>query len=211
MAGLVKAAIPVEVVTVFTAGRPGPKPHQLAHFLNLPKRRREDCLATSSLGASYRHLAFREALLRAPGTPTINQALSSNSWDREVACMIASALPEPSARTLELWPAGTSLHVDHQIVATVGRCRSSSFRGLVRLGYYDDFPYFAGDSTADVSCEPPPDMPAFFRLRLTNAEANAKANALNCYSSQLSALFGGSIVQISDIPAHEAFWMSRED
>ena len=163
------------------------------------------------LDADHRHLALREALLRSARSRDNRQVISPSPLDSDLEAMIASVLPEPMADILELWPAGTSAHVDHRVVAAVGRDRWQAGRDRAHVGYYDDVPYFARDAVGEVSCTPPAGMPALNRLHLTNVELAIKAAAVNCYASQLPALFGRSTVVADDLPTEERFWINGED
>lgn len=204
---LATAGWSVEVLTVF-AGNTDPLIEPLdSAFTDVEARRSEDAYACDSLSVRWRHLDLQEALLRAHSGdqcyPTIESVMRKphpHDWcsSRRVAREVVEAAGDcPVA-----WPAGSSRHVDHGIVAAAGILAGA-------VCWYDDAPWFAGRSLSQVHHHRPPKRSEVIIVPTAYESRSAKCQAINAYKSQVPILCGGAIRADDERLQPERLWLRR--
>lgn len=196
-------------------------------FASSEERRIEDQRAMESIGCSYIHLGFEDAVYRrSPATGELIYLKPREKWQGvryedaghvEELSLILRRLCLDLGRVLLLAPMGVGFHVDHAIAARVALRLA---RGRVKLLFYEDFPYVADPNIGGGADGP---QEAFDRLGLEPAERHPlpieveeKARLIEKYPTQVPVLFGnGARLRTTlagrthkDAPC-EFFWRAR--
>jgi LmbE family N-acetylglucosaminyl deacetylase len=165
-----------------------------------PARREEDRQACALLGAQPIHLNLTDAIYRFDdaGRPLYTDefiGVPPNPYDQKTQLpALKAALQNTLAAhkgAIVVSPMAVGGHVDHTLV----RRAAEAVVPAARLRYYEDYPY-AGWTSARMK-------PAYtlsrqsaglrsWRARLTPAEVDARVDAVACYASQMTALFGSA-------------------
>ncbi len=149
-------------------------------------RRAEDHGALALLGAQAVHWDFLDGIYRRMGDGWLIDELglhldAATRFEPELADAIASALGElvRSLRPSAVWTcAAIGDHVDHR--AVLAACRVACAAEDVPVYVWEDMPYAIGR----------PAPPIATALVAEPADVAAKLDAIACYGSQLSMLFG---------------------
>lgn len=165
-------------------------------------RRREDVAAMHAVDADFVHLGFPDGIYRR--SPLTNQLIYRSAREKWVAPRIDDLAHMEElylvlrrhcldlGRILLVSPMGIGQHVDHTIVARIALRLAE--RGL-SLMFYEDFPYVVNQKIGKGTEDDPKlalqrlgtDTGSRMVLRI-NAEA--KADLISHYHSQIPALFG---------------------
>lgn len=214
IARLVRARVPVTVVTVVTTDQaPGTPLSPLARRNHaswavgdqpFEVRRAEDLAALQLLGADAEHLAMLDAMYRRSpsGAPLYADSLSVPAPDD-----VGRFLPQLES-ALRAWgltthpeasvfcPAGTGGHVDHvltrQAVERIAKPDS--------IVYYKEYPYLARPGASATTADDPESWPPR-TLALSPEELQARIDAIACYASQLRGLFPSRSERLREIAA----------
>lgn len=199
---LVRAQIPVTVVTVFTADQPPGQPlSRLARRAHaswgvgdqpFSARRAEDAAGLELLGARREHLGLHDAIYR---RSTAGEALYADpltppaAEDLErflpvLADAVHPALSAASRETRVFCPAGTGGHVDHRLV----RQAVEQVAEADAIVYYDEYPYSTRPGVSSEGSDDATGWPVSL-LPLTAEEIEVRIAATRCYGSQLRGLF----------------------
>ena len=170
-------------------------------FAASEQRRGEDQRAMESIGCSFIHLGFADAVYRrSPATGDLIYLKPREKWQGvryedaghvEELSLILRRLCLDLGRVLLLAPMGVGFHVDHAIAARVALRLA---RGRVKLLFYEDFPYVADPNIGGGEDGP---QAAFDRLGLEpverhplGIEVESKARLIEAYETQVPVLFG---------------------
>jgi LmbE family N-acetylglucosaminyl deacetylase len=195
----------VAVITVFAGQPPDHKISEYAASLHarwgsgadtVQERRREDQAAMRWLGGSARHLHYLDAIYRSDGDRFLyvsDQDLFGRLHPSE-----ATLIDEVAGSVLRMlswedsWiyaPLGVGNHVDHQLVAVASR-RLIEHTG--RAIFYEDYPYVERPGALTSRLEGFGEIGWRPQIQtLATGCLQAKINAVTCYESQLTSLFGG--------------------
>ena len=226
---LVRAGIPVTVVTMFTADQPqgvplsplarhalvtwGPSEHLFAD------RRAEDRAAMSLLGVRFEHLDQLDVVFRRSraGAPLYQGPMASPAPDdvedllpRLVAALRSSAVGTASEATV-FCPIAACGHVDH----TLTRRAVEQVIGSTHLIYYGEYPYYARPDAPGAGVIGP-DGWRLHELPLSADEIEGRVAAIACYKSQLRGLFPSPMERFGTIlaqrvPAIGHIWVPKPD
>lgn len=200
---------PVTVLTTMAGDPPDPLPdtpivadlHQRwqAGYSPVAVRRREDEQACAMLGAQIVHFSLGDCVYRLSdaGDPRVALYPDEDSlWgdihplDPAPGVLRQSAVPNNPPPSALYVPVGSRHHVDHRIVRDWGLwLHAQNPRGILFL--YEEYPY---ESDATMELER---ALAFFRPRqlsleprpLSEADVDAKLEAIACYESQISTFW----------------------
>ena len=197
IARLAAAGVQVVVATVFTATVADPRGFALACQLDkglgpevdyMALRRREDLRACAALGATARHLPFREAPHRGYGSaPELFAGLREDDAVAEAVALALQALAAELDPVLVLAPQAVGAHVDH--VAVVHALRAAWPRAPI--AWWRDHPYTLRSE------QPAEPFAAEFaglhdvQVALDAAAHAARTAAALAFVSQLCFQFGG--------------------
>jgi LmbE family N-acetylglucosaminyl deacetylase len=199
---LVRARIPVTVVTVFTADQPPGQPlSRLARRSHaswgvgdqpFSARRAEDSAGLEVLGVHSEHLGLLDAIYRrsSAGDALYSDPLTPPTAEdlERFLPVLADALRAPlsaaSRQTRVFCPAGTGGHVDHRLVRRAVE-QTAEADAIV---YYDEYPYSARPGVSSETSNDATGWPLSL-LPLTAEEIEARIAAARCYGSQLRGLF----------------------
>jgi len=200
---LVSSGYLVRVVTVFTRAAEQHTPAALLFNLagarnvrdGLARRRAEDLRALTRLGAARAHLGLCDASFRWHRRSSRLNTLGPDAFvtpplppEPETERAIGEALEAHLARTrpdVVLLPGAVGGHVDHVLVRAAAEEVLRRHPDLTSLAY-EDLPYAATPTGADGNANA-------FNLRVvgTEADLDAKLEAVGCYGSQLAQLAPG--------------------
>ncbi len=194
------AGEPVLVITLMAGDPPAGEFSPFAHYQHaswgLPPReayaarRAEDLAAMRVLGAEYLQLDFLDCIYRRGPAGWFYQSDEEifgavHPADEPLADRLTAALQKLeslAAGATVYAPLGVGNHVDHQLV----RRAAEAWRGR-GLCYYEDYPYA---ETADLRPASAVRGLSPCTVPLTEADLDAKVEAIGCYVSQIPMLFG---------------------
>jgi len=214
IARLVRARVPVTVVTVVTADQALGTPLSSLARRNhaswavgdqpFEVRRAEDLAALQLLGADAEHLAMLDAMYRRSpsGAPLYADSLSAPAPDD-----VGRFLPQLES-ALRAWglaarpeasvfcPTGTGGHVDHALTR-------QAVERIVKpdsIVHYEEYPYVSRPNASATTDRGSENSPAH-TLTLSPEELQARIDAIACYVSQLRGLFPSQSERLSEIAA----------
>lgn len=184
------------------AGEPPPGPlSEFAQLLHgrwqlaadvVTRRRAEDVAACARLGVDWQHWPVPDCVYRQDeaGTwlyPEWTAVIDTiHPVDRTLINDLAARLRRlPPAKRI-IAPLGVGGHVDHQITRLAAAKAFSH-----RLWYYEDYPYVAEPDALSAVIPPDSDDWQATAVALTDANIQAKIEAIAAYESQLSSFFNG--------------------
>jgi LmbE family N-acetylglucosaminyl deacetylase len=202
IARLVRARIPVTVVTVFTADQPPGQPlSRLARRAHaswgvgdqpFSARRAEDFAGLTLLGTDSQHLGLHDAIYRRsltgdalytdPLTPPAAEDLER--FLPVLADALRAPLSAASRETRVFCPAGTGGHVDHRLV----RHAVELIIDADAIVYYEECPYSTRPGVSSEAGDDAAGWPLSL-LPLTAEETEVRIAAGRLYESQLRGLF----------------------
>jgi LmbE family N-acetylglucosaminyl deacetylase len=209
---LVRARVPVRVVTVFTANQPEGLPlsflarrsHGSWGVGDRPfaPRREEDAAGLESLGARGEYLGLLDAIYRrsTSGEELYTDPLTQPAPEdiEQFLPALRQALARPvealSANARVFCPAGTGGHVDHRLV----RRAIESLVPADTIVYYDEYPYSARPGVSSDEPDEATGWPLSV-LPLTAEEIESRISAIRCYASQLRGLFPSSGERVREV------------
>ncbi len=196
--GLLLQHSDAEVITVFSADPPVPRPKALATVALPEERRAEDACAMGKLGCSYHLADLPDAIDRVgPNEDRLYPRLSALFGpvavaDAPVCESIVAVVTPLLADRLLFCPMAVGAHVDHQLCAHAGRrLLAAGFEVL----FYEDAPYVYPEPGPAVAGDSIRKAAGRLRARVSGIEniaidTEAKAEVVACYTSQITALFG---------------------
>lgn len=213
---LVRRGCRVVVVTVFAGvptGWPTPAARAARKALgrsagDVARRRAEDRTACTTLGVEAVHLSFLDSIHRRHRGRPIYRARAAVFGEPATADHALLAAATQALRELDEWthadtihvPLAIGQHVDHQLARRAAEAAARLPRNSVQprsIRYYEDIPYVLGDAEAlwrpGLACGLEPLVHA-----LDEDCLNSRIAAINCYASQLPALWPGD----PDWPGH---------
>ncbi|RMF77973.1 MAG: PIG-L family deacetylase, partial [Chloroflexi bacterium] len=195
----------VLVITIMAGEPPSPLPatpivktlHQRwgAGYNPVAVRRDEDWQALSCLKAQAQHLEIPDCVYRTNADggafyPSEESLFANVHPDDERLIETLPALPETSSHLYV--PLGVGHHVDHQIVRNYGLFVRRDRAG-VSLRFYEEYPYSVSEEARTRALNELKQIAALQlneeRVTLSEAQVDAKIEAIACYRSQISTFW----------------------
>jgi hypothetical protein len=145
----ISAVLPVQVVTLTAGSPPNSIVETVEQTFSADSRRNEELCIFKDWKISLSHLHFIDALFR---TDSLGERIYSwetlwqfplpqDSLYLDELFFTLKMLLAPGEPTLILTPLGFGDHVDHLAATLVARRLQTQFPSLLKLAYYEDFPY----------------------------------------------------------------------
>jgi LmbE family N-acetylglucosaminyl deacetylase len=206
---------PVLVVNVCTAAPPPKGPFssfaeenhrrwRLAPEAVVTQRLIEDAAALDMLGADSYQLDMLDAIYRMPheymSNGTLFGAVAANDPLPQALIEPLTELASRFADAIVYAPLGVGQHVDHQALYQAALAMRTM--GL-SLALYEDFPYVAVEGALAARLEQLGGRDYFMSTTIDiDPWLARKIGAIECYASQLDALFGGSAPMAASVTAY---------
>jgi LmbE family N-acetylglucosaminyl deacetylase len=186
------------VVTAFSADPPQERPSQLSAMASPEVRREEDARAMERVGAQARLLNMPDAIDRigADGErlyPKIAALFGVVAREDAPICeQIVQALAPLAEERIVLSPMAIGAHVDHQLCAHAGRRLQAAGHEVL---FYEDAPYVYPNPGKAVQGDSVIRAAGRLRARVKGLvdvaiDDIAKSQAVACYATQVTELFG---------------------
>ena len=159
------------------------------------QRKQEDVRAMKLIKTKYKHLDFTDAGFRKSGKNLIYNALelfsgSVSKKDTSLLTQVSKELEKFKDFDSVVSPLGIGRHVDHLITRSIAEKLFAN-----KVNYYVDFPYARNPHNWSLK--------DFWNLVVMDKSvikmSKMKRNVLNCYDSQIKALYPAGIKDFSEI------------
>ena len=170
----------------------------------LRRRQQEDVLALRSLGAQYLHYCLTDCIYRQAEGLAMYATEESlfgevHALDYAGACLRAIRNPLLDQGQAIYLPLAVGHHVDHQIVRDWGLDMLNENRDGQEIRFYAEYPYSNADQAIAQALSGIGKPLREFHVLLSEADIQAKVDAIACYRSQISSFWQSLVVMEADV------------